>query len=105
MSSCKMGDWTSLKLSSLVLTTIHGKGNCILNPASSLAIVLLRLTTCLLLSPVRWLGPSSNLHVLGRVELTYHHEARLIIERGPVRVDEGLLQLLEGDIAAVIGIH
>lgn len=46
-----------------------------------------------------------SLSTWGRLVLTYHHEARLIIERGPVGVDQSLLQLLDGDVATVIRVH
>lgn len=42
---------------------------------------------------------------LGLIEHVYHHEAGLVIESGPVGVDQRLLQLLDGDVATVIGVH
>lgn len=54
--------------------------------------------------PVTWphLEPAAHGDRLG---LTYHHEACLVVERGPVGVDQSLLQLLDGDVATVIGVH
>lgn len=42
---------------------------------------------------------------LGLIKHVYHHEAGLVIECGPVGVDQGLLQLLDRDVATVIGVH
>lgn len=65
-----------------------GKGERILKPASSLARALFRPSTCTLV-PLSGSSDPALACMLEelRVELTYHHEARLVIERGPVGVD------------------